>query len=439
MMGRKVDLLSAENDDEISGGEAYNTKKLFVMSVSCFIGYLIIYFSRNVLSVTTPQLISDGIYTTEYIGLLSTLFMITYAAGQLINGYIGDIVKVKYMIAIGMITSGICYGAFAFIPSYAVGAVTYALSGFFMSMIYSPMTKVIAENSPDNIATRALLGLALASLVASPLSGIVSMLFMWRTVFVISIILMMVSGVAIYAVFCRLEREGVITYRNEKSTKKEGTDALKTKQNIKDKSSLGTIKTLIDNGIIRYTFIAILTGIIRTSVIFWIPTLLSMHLGYSTSASSGLYSAVTLIVSFAPYIGVFIYKYPLRRNINITMSLSFALGAVAFFAMCAVTMPVIGVVLLVIALLCGNMASAMLWNVYCPGLKDTGKVSTATGYLDCISYVGGALANIIFANAVEAIGWTRLLIVWGGMMLVGILPSLIHKTAGNNKSKSVNS
>ncbi len=68
-----------------------------------------------------------------------------------------------------------------------------------------------------------------------------------------------------------------------------------------------------------------------------------------------------------------------------------------------------------------NDVSCALWNAYCPSLKDTGMVSTATGYLDFLSYAAAALVNQLFANAVSDIGWGNLILVWGALMLAGVL------------------
>lgn len=62
----------------------------------CSISYLAVYFSRNVLSTVTPQMIASG-YSEEYIGKVSSVFFIFYAVGQLINGAIGDKIKARYM------------------------------------------------------------------------------------------------------------------------------------------------------------------------------------------------------------------------------------------------------------------------------------------------------------------------------------------------------
>ena len=69
----------------------------------------------------------------------------------------------------------------------------------------------------------------------------------------------------------------------------------------------------------------------------------------------------------------------------------------------------------------------MLFSVYCPSLHDTGMVSTATGFLDCMSYVGAATANILFANAISARGWENLILVWTALMLSGVLTGVKKK------------
>ena len=55
----------------------------------CIVSYLGCYFARNVLSVVSPQMLVFTGFTVEFIGMLSTGYMFTYAFGQLLNGRIG--------------------------------------------------------------------------------------------------------------------------------------------------------------------------------------------------------------------------------------------------------------------------------------------------------------------------------------------------------------
>ena len=56
---------------------------------------------------------------------------------------------------------------------------------------------------------------------------------------------------------------------------------------------------------------------------------------------------------------------------------------------------------------------------------------SVTGFLDFISYMGAASANLLFANAVTKIGWSNLILVWLGLMVVGVIIALpYHKFKG---------
>jgi sugar phosphate permease len=72
--------------------------------------------------------------------------MLSYAFGQLINGRLGDKIKGRYMISLGTIIAGICNVLMAFFTSNVFTAIVYGISGFCLSMIYGPLTKIISEN-----------------------------------------------------------------------------------------------------------------------------------------------------------------------------------------------------------------------------------------------------------------------------------------------------
>ena len=110
-----------------------------------------------------------------------------------------------------------------------------------------------------------------------------------------------------------------------------------------------------------------------------------------------------------------------------TILLMFSSAAVFFLLTYLVKVPVLNIVFIVLAIMSSNGAATMLWSRYCPSLRDTGMVSSATGFLDFLSYMAAALANLVFANAVGTIGWGNLILVWGALMIVGLLISLPYQ------------
>ena len=54
-------------------------------------------------------------------------------------------------------------------------------------------------------------------------------------------------------------------------------------------------------------------------------------------------------------------------------------------------------------------------------------VSSATGFLDFLSYIAAAVSSSAFANAVSGIGWGNLILVWMGLAVCGLLVSIPYK------------
>ena len=374
----------------------------------CSVSYLAVYIARNILSAVTPAMESDGSFTKTQIGDLSSVFFITYAIGQLINGLIGDRVKAKYMISLGLVFSGICHIAFPLFSSrWSLTYASYALTGLSLSMIYAPMTKVVAENTTPIYAVRCSLGYTFASLIGSPLAGVLAFLLTWKNVFYAGSIILTAMGVVCFLAFSLLERKKIVQYRPFEPPKTKG----------------GGIGLLIRRQLIRFTLVSILTGIVRTTVVFWLPDYFAEHLDFSPETSALLFSVATLGVSMATFIGIFVYEL-LRRKTTLVLLLYFAVSAGSFIVCAFIRQPAVNIAFIVLAVLSANCAAVILWSVYCPSLADTGLVSSATGFLDFASYLAAAISSTLFAHAVSAIGWTNLILVWFALMACGVVVAL---------------
>lgn len=390
-------------------------KRAIMLGGMCSLSYLAVYVARNVLGAVTPQLIESGVFTTEFIGQLSSVYFITYAVGQLVNGVIGDRIKSKYMISFGLILSGLLS---VLIPVFSKSVTTvyliYGATGFFLSMIYAPMTKVVAENAEPVYATRCSLGFSFASLFGSPLAGVLAAVLVWQGVFLGSSATLVIMGCICLITFSIFEKRGIIEYGK-----------------IKRQKGTGSIRVLIENRIIKFTLISVITGVVRTTVVFWLPTYISQYLGYSTEQSALIYTAATLVISFTTFVAVFLYER-LRRNMDLTILIAFVSAAACFMTVYLFKHPVFNIVFMILAIMSSNTASTMLWSRYCPGLRDTGMVSSATGFLDFMSYMAASISSTLFANAVSDIGWGNLILVWFGLMLIGVLVAIPHRKRVKN-------
>lgn len=373
----------------------------------CSVAYMITYFGRNVLSAVSPEMIEQGVFTTELVGMLSSVFFMSYAVGQLLNGMIGERIRANYMISLGLIFSGICYAYFGVLTIYPrFLCILYGVMGFCLSMIFAPMTKITAENTSELHATRCCLGYTLGADFGAPLAGAVAVALAWKRVFRLGSFMLIIMGFVCFCGFALMERKGIIKYDQYQKAKEERG-----------------MRGLIEHRIIKFTVIAILTGVIRTTVVFWIPTYLSQYLGFSSEMSATIFTIITLIISLSPFLSVFMYE-KLGNNLDRTILFGFGASTLAFAGAYFVQPKWINIVFFVAAVFSEQCVSAMIWNRYCPGLKDTGMVSVATGFLDFVSYMAASASSIIFANSVEQIGWGNLILIWSGMMFLGTLVAM---------------
>ena len=86
-----------------------NAKNAVLLGTLCSIAYLAVYFARNILSAVSEQMKQKADFTDDAIGLLLAAFSVFYAFGQLINGWLGDKLKARYMISIGLFMVKIFY------------------------------------------------------------------------------------------------------------------------------------------------------------------------------------------------------------------------------------------------------------------------------------------------------------------------------------------
>ena len=404
-----------------------------LLGTLCFVSYLAVYIARNILGVLTASMEADG-FTKEYIGNMSSLYLTFYAVGQLINGAIGNRIKAKYMMSVGLFLAGISNVMFPILSgvnwpnadlSPIVAMVTYATTGFFLSMIYGPMTKVVAESTELKYATRCSLGYTFSSFFGSPVAGWLAMALSWQATFAVSSAALIGMAIICFVCFILFERKGIVKYPQRK---KKGSDD-------GEGVEYTGIKGLFKHQIVKFAVISILTGIIRTSVVFWLTSYFFEYLGYTEPVSEFLFSAATLVMSFTAFIAIFAYER-MGRNMHMAVLMFFSIAMTCFAALYFIKIPFINIILIVLGIMASNSAASVLWSVYCPSLRDTGLVSGATGFLDFLSYMAAAIANIIFPGAVKNIGWRNLILVWCGIMVIGVLISLPYgKIFGKGKKK----
>jgi len=385
--------------------------KALQIGIACISSYMVSYYMRNILSVSSPEMLSVGLFTKEFLGSLSSIYMLFYATGQLINGVIGDIVKPKLMITGGMLLSGLASIAFAFVNLPLIQLGLFAMIGFSLSMLRGPLVKTISENTQPNFSRVICTFFSFSSFAGPLIASLISMLCDWRKTFMIAGVIAVAIGVFAYWLFTSFERKGRITYTLSKKS--------------------GGFKNIFKVFTLRYfsfyLFVVLLAELSSVAINFWVPTYLTEQLSVAENTAKVIYSAMSFIKSFTPFITLFLFAAVFKEKDIKMIRVAFVLGTLFIVGMYFINAPYLNIFCLLLAQIAIGIASSLVWSIYIPSQRESGMVSTINGVLDFSGYLFASVANIIFAHAVGGLGWKGVIFMWAFISTVGVAVSMFIK------------
>lgn len=381
----------------------------------CCMVYFTSYMTRyNYAAVLSEIEASEGVGRT-FAGMAVTLAFITYGLGQVVSGYIGDKVVPKYLIAIGMVATGICNFAVGLCGDMYVTVCIWALNGFAQAFLWPPLVKFMTQtlNSEQYGKTNAMVVTAssiatvLIYILVAPLCIEISG---WRLTFFVCGTWALVATV--------LWLCGTRGLANEKVANKPA----EVKQDSGKKS--GALRLILELGVIPLMIIIVMQGILRDGITTWLPTYITDTFKLSTS-SSILTSGILPIFAI---ISVWVTQW-LRGKCSSEVSTTIVLWIVSI--VCAVgllflhkSQMLISVVLMSTMTACAHGINLMLiCNIPIRFVKY-GNVSFFSGIINACTYVGSALSSYGIALVSEKAGWNTTIIIWGAVAVIGFVLTL---------------
>ena len=325
-------------------------KKASVVGTTCILTYVVNYYLRHILSVLTPALLLTGNFTIEHIANLSSTYMLLYAAGQLVNGFLGDIFSPKFMISFGLIVSGTAIVLFPFIPWEMLQIVCFAFLGFGLSMLRGPLMKTISENTSPNHARLICVFFSFASFCGPLLASLFALINGWNFAFIAAGSVAVALSFVSYIILSVMERKGLISYMKTKVT---GIASV-----------LAVFK--IEN-IFFYLVVACIVEISAASISQWLTTFLTVSLGFSKETANMIYSGISVIRSFMPFVSLAVFRAIKERDIPM-MRVTFSIAAIMFALLIVSSDKWMSILFLSIALMAMSCTSALLWSIYIPSL-----------------------------------------------------------------------
>lgn len=69
--------------------------------LTIWLGYALFYFTRKSFNAAVPEILANGVLSRSDIGLLATLFYITYGVSKFVSGIVSDRSNARYFMGIG--------------------------------------------------------------------------------------------------------------------------------------------------------------------------------------------------------------------------------------------------------------------------------------------------------------------------------------------------
>ena len=394
-----------------------------IIALCCMV-YFVSYFSRKDFAAVMAGMIYDGAVSRANAGLIGTMLFAFYGAGQLISGYLGDKIKPKYLLLMGLSVTALCNTLMPLIPDTAMIAV-WGLNGLAQAMLWPPIVKILSTYLDHKTYVTANLLVTSAAHVATVLLYAyvpLCLSFMsWQTVFYTASALALCS-ILIFAIAMRIVLpEEVENTVNTASTKTAGVDK------IAEQKSDNILTVLRKSGIFTVFVCIIVVGFLRDGIESWLPMLYSEAFGKDVSEST----LVSMILPIFSIISIAVVtalhrKGVLRNEVSgsvllFAFALALAIPLVFFVTMDGAFFRVSA--LLLTAFICASMHGINFLLISClPGrFAGIGRSATVSGVCNSCVYIGAAISTYGIALLSEQKGWSITILSWCAIIAVGIL------------------
>ena len=377
----------------------------------CLAAYGSAYLIRLNLSAALPALSKSLSLTPAQSGLLQTVFAVTYAAGQMVNGAVADRVSARKYISAGLALSALFNLLFSFAASYWQTVALWCLNGAAQSMLWTPIVRQISAwfegEQRRKVSFAISLTLVVGHLGAWAVTGWLTDLAGWRLAFRVPALF--AACVAVAVLFINRDR-AMQTGRDEKGT-------------------VAPLRALLKTGLAAMLLCCVCNGFVRDSVVTWAPTIIR-------SRSAGLSpAAVTLLIPALNIVGVLFGKlYLTRRKGRIRESIGgMTLVACAVAAaLCAAGLRSIMLCAVLLGILCAALYGLhpLFTSLFPMEYDKMGRVALVAGAVDCCIYLGSAMAGALTGGLTQRYGWVVVFGVWAAVLLAGAALAALSAARG---------
>lgn len=363
--------------------------------------YMVSYITRINYGAMIAEMVVDTGFSKSLLSMAVTGSFITYGAGQIVSGIVGDRVSPKKLIALGLwvtiamnLLIAVCQNPWQMLAVWCV-------NGFAQSFMWPPlvrlMTALLSSEDYKTVSTKVAWGSSFGTILVYLVSPMVILLSGWRAMFVFCAL----CGVAMVLLWTKYAYEIPPQKPHQREEKGSGSGLFCP--------------------VMLFLMLAILLqGMLRDGVTTWMPSYIgeTYHLSSAVSILTGVVLPVFSIGSF--WLSAGLYRKYMKNPVTCA-ALFFGCGGLSALGVLLLTGKSAAFSVLFSALLTGCMhgVNLLLIQMLPPYFAKSGNVSTASGVLNTCTYIGSAVSTYGIALLSEKAGWNATLTCWLGIAVLG--------------------
>ncbi|MBE6802973.1 MAG: MFS transporter [Ruminococcaceae bacterium] len=394
-------------------------KDINFLTLLCAAVYFVSYISRINLGAVLVEVVNGGFADKKTAALALTVCSVTYGAGQLISGYLGDKFKPQNIIFIGFFITAAMNISVGALSKGGALVILWAINGFAQALMWPPLVKILSSRLSDEAYKKAVVkvswGSSMGTIAVYLLAPVIIKFLSVKLVFIISGALAVCMAFIWKLVYEKYKPFSSVTIVSNGTKTDEKGNEPSAKFN-------GFVVTLL----ISVMFAIVLQGALRDGVTNWTPSYISdmFKLDSSVSILTGVILPVFSILSFS--VTSFINRKIIKNEI-VCAGAVFAIGAISATLLVLLGDRSVILSLLLLALLVGCMHGVNLILVCMIPAKFSkfGKVSFISGLINSSTYLGAAISTYGIAIFTDEFGWTKTIILWSVVAYVGALVCIL--------------
>jgi OPA family glycerol-3-phosphate transporter-like MFS transporter len=402
-------------------------RRFWLIGGFCWLAYVSAYFGRVNLSISLPYLHDLYGFSKASLGIVAGGFFAAYAAGQLINGVLGDRFNPRYFVALGLLCAGLNNILFGNVRQLVPMFIFWTMNGYFQSMLWGPLMRIIAEVTPGKHLHKMTLffssSTALGYLLSYTLVGRLTMLLGWKAGFFIPGAILV--GIALLWVWlfkdpvCR-EAPSLQSAETPRSVPPRAADP-----RAAESSRGSTLSFILRSGLWIAALVSMLQGSIKEGITLWGP----VFFFESRFLSMDVVLFIMALVPFMNFAALaacgLVYRLFNRQEKAIIVFFLIMALISAFTLRISMAFSLIVMVIAVSGLTMSIFAINITLTAFLPlNFQRERRVSAAAGFLDCAVYIGAAVSGPLAGLVVDRFGWPGVINSWIAVCCLAIFVTL---------------